>query len=78
MSQPARRRRTRQEVPKYDPTAVERAYATHRARREARVRRIRARRYARIRFFAVIVLLLALSVYVALTAWRELERLFGL
>jgi hypothetical protein len=30
------------------------------------------------RFFAVIVVLLALSVYVALTAWRELERLFGL
>jgi hypothetical protein len=65
-------------VPTYDPTAVERAYVAHRAKRDARVRRHRARSSARLRFFVVMILLLALVAFLALTAWREIERLFGL
>jgi hypothetical protein len=76
--EPARRRHAPEDVPRYDPTAVERAYSRYRAQRQARIQRRRARRYARIRFFTVIVLLLALCVYIGLTAWRELERLFGI
>ncbi len=65
-------------MPTYDPNAVERAYVLHRARRHARIRRTRARRSARLRFFVMLVLLLALSVFIALAVWREIERLFGL
>lgn len=67
-----------EDVPEHDPTAVERAYAAHRARRRALIRRKRARRYARVRFFVVIALLLGLCVYLGVTVWREVERLFGL
>jgi hypothetical protein len=65
-------------VPTYDPDAVERAYVLHRARRDARIQRTRARRYARLRYFLVLLVLLALSVFIALAVWREIERLFGL
>ena len=50
----------------------------HRAKRQARVEQMRARRYAQIRFFIVILVLLGLSFFLALTVWREIERLFGL
>jgi hypothetical protein len=78
MAEPARRTEAPTSVPSYDPTAVERAYVLHRARRHARVRRTRARRSARVRFFVVLLLLFALSVYIALVVWHEIERLFGL
>jgi hypothetical protein len=78
VAEPARRRKRQENVPTYDPAAVERAYAAHRAKRDARIRRRRARRYGRIRFFVVILLLLGLCVFLAVIAWREIERLFGL
>ena len=65
-------------VPIYDPRAVDRTYRAHRARRRAAMERKRARRRAHVRFFAMILLLLGLVVYVSLVAWREVERLFGL
>lgn len=78
MADPAHRSRPEEDAPSFDPSAVERRYAAHRARRHARVRRTRDRRYAHVRFFVVILLLLALCIFLAVTSWREIERLFGL
>ncbi len=36
------------------------------------------RRRARLRFWLVLVILIALSVYLALTVWQQVEELFGL
>lgn len=66
------------DVPPYDPVAVDRAYLQERARRRARVERTRAQRRASLRFWLVLLLLLAASVLLSLTIWREIERLFGL
>ena len=62
----------------FDPIAVDRAYLQERARRRARVERTRARRRAGLRFWLVLLGLLAVSVLLTLTIWREVERLFGL
>ena len=64
--------------PPYDPVAIDRAYLQERARRRARVERTRARRRASLRFWLVLLVLLAASVLLSLTIWREIERLFGL
>ena len=61
-----------------DPSAVDRAYLQERARRRARVERSRARRRAGLRFWLVLLGLVAVSVLLTLTIWREVERLFGL
>ena len=62
----------------FDPSAVDRAYLQERARRRARVERSRARRRAGLRFWLVLLGLVAVSVLLTLTIWREVERLFGL
>jgi hypothetical protein len=46
--------------------------------RRARRERIRERRLAALRFVLFLCLLLALSLFLTLTAWREVQRLFGL
>jgi hypothetical protein len=61
-----------------DPSAVDRAYLQERARRRARIERSRARRRAGLRFWLVLLGLVAVSVLLTLTIWREVERLFGL
>ena len=66
------------EVPPIDPTAVSRAYRVHRARRRARLAHTRAMRHAGIRFWFVLLLLLAASVVLAVTFWRQVQELFGL
>jgi hypothetical protein len=66
------------EVPTYDPRAVDRAYLQERARRRARIERTRAQRRASFRFWFVVLVLLAATVLLSLTIWREIERLFGL
>jgi hypothetical protein len=66
------------DVPPIDPTAVSRNYRFHRARRRARLERTRAMRRAGIRFWVVLVLLLAASVVLAVTFWRQVQELFGL
>ena len=58
--------------------AVDRAYLQERARRRARSERSRARRRAGLRFWLVLLGLVAVSVLLTLTIWREVERLFGL
>jgi predicted nucleic acid-binding Zn ribbon protein len=65
-------------APPFDPVAGDRAYLQERARRRARLERNRARRRAALRFWAVLLGLLALGVLLTLTTWREVERLFGL
>jgi hypothetical protein len=79
MAEPARRPRTidPSDVP-IDPSAVHREYRRQRARREARERRTRERRAANIRFWLIVVGLLALSVYLAVEMWQQVQRLFGL
>jgi hypothetical protein len=64
--------------PPIDPDAIEEAYRLHRARRQARVQRRRSARRAGVRFWVVLLLLFVVSVVLAVTLWREVERLFGL
>jgi hypothetical protein len=66
------------DTPPVDPTAVSRAYRFHRARRRARVEHTRATRRAGLRFWFVLVLLLAASTVLAVTFWRQVQELFGL
>jgi hypothetical protein len=74
MAEPARA----PESPPLDPTAVRRAYRRERAKRRARREHIRERRLAGVRFVVALFALLALSVFLTLTAWHEVQRLFGL
>ena len=64
--------------PPYEPGAIDRAYLQERARRRARIERSRARRHASVRFWIVLLVLLAASIVLIVTIWREIERLFGL
>ena len=66
------------DAPPFDPFAVDRAYLQERARRRARLERSRARRRAGLRFWLVLVCLVAVSLLLTVTIWREIERLFGL
>jgi hypothetical protein len=76
MAQPARK--PQPEAPVVDPGAVHREYRRHRAKREARERRTRERRAAGIRFWVIVVGLLALSVYLGIAMWHQVQKLFGL
>lgn len=78
MGEPATRSRAGDDVPVFDPVAVDRAYLQERARRRARIERSREQRRAAIRFWLVLLVLLAVSVLLTLTTWREVQRLFGL
>ena len=76
MAEPARR--NAEEAPPLDPSAVERAYRLERAKRRARVERARAARLAGLRFIVMLLLLLGLGGFLALTAWQQIQSLFGL
>jgi hypothetical protein len=76
VAEPARR--TAPDAPPLDPSAVERAYRLERAKRRARDEHARAARLAGVRFLVVIVVLLGLGAFLALTAWKQIESLFGL
>ena len=78
MAEPATRPSAGEDAPPFDPIAVDRAYLQERARRRARVERSRERRRASLRFWLVLLALLAASVLLSLTIWHEIERLFGL
>jgi anti-sigma-K factor RskA len=67
-----------EEAPPLDPHAVERAYRLHRARRAARDRWHREKRWAGLRFWLVLILVLATAVLLAAWTLDEIERLFGL
>ena len=78
MAEPARRRDAVEDAPPIDPTAIDRAYRFHRARRRAREERVRERSKAGLRFWTVLLALLVLASYLALVVWQQIERLFGL
>jgi hypothetical protein len=78
MAEPARRTPAAEESPPVDPDAIDRAYHLHRARRRARVARNRDARRANLRFWGFLLVLVALTVFLALTVWHEIQRLFGL
>ncbi|HLB17741.1 MAG TPA: hypothetical protein VK613_01280 [Gaiellaceae bacterium] len=79
MAQPARRHvAAPPEEPPVDPEAIDRAYHYHRARRNARVRRKREKAHARLRFFATFVVLVGLALFLLLTIWHEIQKVFGL
>lgn len=64
--------------PPIDPGAIEHAYRFHRARRHARVERRRRARLAGVRFWFVLLLLVAACSALAVVLWHEIEQLFGL
>jgi hypothetical protein len=78
MAQPARSSRREREAPPVDRSAVARAYRQERAKRFARDRHDQERRLARLRFWLVVVLLMSAVLFLTLTVWNEIERLFGL
>ena len=79
MAEPARRAPAPDDdSPSLDPAAIERAYARERARRRARIKRRSAARNSNVRFWIVLTLLTFLTVLLALTVWREAERVFGI
>jgi hypothetical protein len=78
MAQPARRSVAASEEPPVDPGAIDRAYHYHRARRNARVRRKREKAQARLRFTLTFLVLVGLAIFLMLTTWHEIEKVFGL
>jgi hypothetical protein len=78
MAEPARRRDAVEDPPPIDPTAIDRAYRFHRARRRAREDRVRERGLARLRFWTVMLALVVLTAYLSVVVWNQIERLFGL
>jgi hypothetical protein len=76
VAEPARR--GAHPAPPLDPAAVERAYRLERARRRARGERDRSLRRARLRFLGVLLALLVLAAALGLTAWQQIQQLFGL
>jgi hypothetical protein len=79
MAQPARRRPALdEEAPSLDPAAIERAYRRERARRRARVERRTQARRSNFRFWFVLVMLTFLTVFLGLTVWSQVQRVFGI
>lgn len=78
MAQPARRAEPRDDPPVEDPEAVSRAYHYHRARRNARMRRKREASRARVRFIVAFTVLVALAIFLVVTIWNEVQKVFGL
>ena len=79
MAQPASRHvAAPPENPPVDPEAIDRAYHYHRARRNARLRRQREKERARLRFLVTFALLVGLSLFLLLTIWHEIQKVFGL
>ena len=67
-----------EDTPPLDPHAVTRAYRFHRARRAARERRRREMRWASVRFWLVLVVVVATATFLAVRTLGEIERVFGL
>jgi type VI protein secretion system component VasF len=78
MAQPARRPELVDEALELDPAAVQRAYQLHRARRRVHRNRRRNAKRAKLRFWVVLFVLVAASVYLSLVIWHQIQRTFGL
>jgi hypothetical protein len=76
--EPARESRVLEDdPPSLDPLAIERNYRRERARRRAKVERQSAARRSDMRFWITLFVLAFLAAFVILTAWREVQNLFG-
>ena len=64
--------------PPLDPYAVADAYRLHRARRRARVEHLREKRRAGLRFWLVVLVLIAASVALVVLVADEVQKLFGI
>jgi anti-sigma-K factor RskA len=64
--------------PPLDPDAISRSYLHHRARRAARARRHRAKRWAGVRFWLVLMLVVVVAALLAARTLGEIERVFGI
>jgi hypothetical protein len=78
MAEPARRPEVVDESLELDPVAVQRAYRLHRARRRHHRNRQRETKRAKLRFWVVLLVLVAASVYLSIIIWHQIERTFGL
>jgi type VI protein secretion system component VasF len=78
MAQPARRPEPVDEALELDPAAVQRAYQLHRARRRAHRNRQRETKRAKLRFWLVLIVLVAASIYLSIVIWHQIQRTFGL
>ncbi len=78
MAQPARRPELVDEALELDPAAVQRAYELHRARRRVHRNRRRETKRAKLRYWVVLLALVAASVYLTLVIWHQIQRTFGL
>jgi hypothetical protein len=79
MAQPARRQvAAPADEPPIDPQAIDRAYHYHRARRNARLRRKREKTHAGLRFFVTFAVLVGLALFLLLTIWHQVHKVFGL
>ena len=78
MAQRARRVVAPPEEPPVDPEAIDRAYHYHRARRKMRIRRKREKAQARLRFVLTFLVLVGLALFLMLTSWHEVQKVFGL
>jgi hypothetical protein len=78
MADPAQRLVAPPDDPPVDPTAIDRAYRAHRARRRAKLARRREQARARLRFLVATVVLIAMAVALLLVLWREIQSVFGL
>lgn len=77
MAQPARRLDP-DDALQLDPAAIQQAYRLHRARRRAHRERAREVNRARLRFWVVLAVLIAFSIWLSIVVWHQIERLFGL
>jgi hypothetical protein len=63
--------------PPLDPYAIADAYRLHRARRRARIEHMREKRRAGLRFWLVVLVLIAASVALVVVVVDEVQKLFG-
>jgi len=75
MAEPARRPELVDEALELDPAAVQHAYQVHRARRRAHRNR---ERETKLRFWLVLLVLVAGSLYLSIVIWHQIQRTFGL
>jgi len=78
MAQPAPRREAPDDLIPLDPSAVERAYHFHRAKRRRRVRRRQESTLAHLRFYLVMLVLVAAAIALVFATWHEIKQLFGI
>jgi hypothetical protein len=77
MAEPAKKQLAPDEPP-IDPGAIQREYRRQKARRRHHQLRTREKRAANIRFWVIVLALLALSAYLTIAMWHQVQKLFGL